>query len=986
MVRWFALLVLSIFLLARPTLAAITQVGAGSTAAGSGASAVLTKPTGIAVGDVMLAQITVRGGTLVAITPPGGWALVPTGGRANSGTALAQAIYYKVAVAADVTATNYTFSFTSGRYATGIVAYRGVDVAAPINASASQVNAASTNITAPSITTTVPTTQLVGFFGIAYADTLTPPGTLAEKFIANSGGGPNGAGIVAGDQAQAATGATGTRVATGTQSRVNIGHLVALKSARTFLVETLGGGNILTQIAGTSFAIRITALNPNGTTDTTFTGTVTITSTGTLSLGSGTTAAFTAGVLTSHTVRIANAGTFTITATDASANTGASNSFSVAPLLVILAPGESLAVGVGKTGSPTNQTAGVAFSMTVYAVNEDWSVDTTSIDTITLSSSDGSATLPGPAALVAGTQTFSVTLATPPSQTVTASATAPTRSSTSSSIPLAVAGGRFNACDTGATCTDATPSTYIQTKVAGVNFNLDLVAVNTDGTRNTGYTNSVSVELLDASDNSAALDADNCRNSWTIIATLSPNPTFVSNGLVNAGPFNVANAYREVRVRVSQAAPPRKGCSTDNFAIRPQRLVLAATNNDWETAGTTNSLANTAASAGVIHKAGRNFTLTANAWNGAGTPAVTTNYTGTPAMTLSACGGASCTASFGTLAPGVTSFTAGNLTSNTATYNDVGAFNLKLEDTDFASVDAADGTPADCSATGRYVCSAATAVGRFVPNHLETDFSAGGPMNCGALVFAPPCPSGNLTYSGQAFTLRVRAYALGGTGGAGLTANYAGAIAKDVTLTAWDAIGSTTLQNPPASGGTLTGNSVPAANFTAGVATASPVYRFTANPTAPTNVYFRAIDAESVSSLNAIPASVEGGIKVVSGRMQIENMYGTPTARLATKVRTLYWSGTQWSLNTSDAASGSATGNFLLGNAGTCVSPTFCGITLLSAALLGAGGEFRLTLTPPTSGSGRRSVVLNSALSYLSGSGRQTWGSFRAPYIYQQER
>jgi hypothetical protein len=565
-------------------------------------------------------------------------------------------------------------------------------------------------------------------------------------------------------------------------------------------------------------------------------------------------------------------------------------------------------------------------------------------------------------------------------------------------IAVTAAVGSFNACEPAAPqCTPTAPPALgyavLRTKLAGTSFSLEGVALKADGTLESTFSGSVTADLVANINTGVSLGADNCPSSQD--ATIALGSASFSSGRATASGVVAANAFRDVRLRFT-CAPAVCGstittCSTDNFAIRPDNFTLTATDNDWETAGTTNSLANTVASGGVVHKAGRNFTLTANAWNGAGIPALTTNYTGTPTMTLSPCGGTGCTGSFGTLAPGVTSFTAGNLTSNTATYNDVGAFNLTLEDTDFASVDAADGTPADCSATGRYVCSAATAVGRFVPDHFETDFTTG-PMNCGALPFAPACPlpGSYLAYSGQSFTLRVRAYALGGTGGAGLTTNYAGAIAKDVTLTAWDAMGSTTLlnQNPPASGGALTGDSVLAASFTAGDATAAPVYTFTANPTAPTNVYFRAIDAESVSSLNAVPASsVEGGIKVVSGRMQIENMYGPPTSRLGAKVRALYWGGTQWALNTSDTVSGAATGNFALGDHGACVTPTFCGITLFSAgALSGADGEFRVVLTPPTSGSGRRSVLLNSSLPYLSGSGRQTWGSFRAPYIHQQER
>ncbi|MDO8789355.1 MAG: LamG domain-containing protein [Sulfuritalea sp.] len=326
-------------------------------------------------------------------------------------------------------------------------------------------------------------------------------------------------------------------------------------------------------------------------------------------------------------------------------------------------------------------------------------------------------------------------------------------------------------------------------------------------------------------------------------------------------------------------------------------------------------------------------------------------------------------------------FTNGIATGTTFAWNEVGIVTLtpSVGDANYLGVGDVTGT-----ATGN--------VGRFYPDHFETTVTTA-PMSCGALSFTPACPSGShLAYSGQSFTLGVTAYTLGGTSGVGITSNYSAteSFAKAVTLTAWDDIGSTTLQNPPASGGALTGNSVPAASFTSftGVASASPVYTYTASPTAPTNVYFRAIDTDSASSLNAIPAnSVEGGLKVVSGRLQIENMYGPPPSRLGAKARALYWNGTQWALNSRDTASGAATGNFSFGDTSTCVTPTFCGITLSSAAALpGADGEFRLVLTPPTSGSDRRSVLLNSTLSYLAGSGRETWGSFRAPYIYQRER
>ena len=58
--------------------------------------------------------------------------------------------------------------------------------------------------------------------------------------------------------------------------------------------------------------------------------------------------------------------------------------------------------------------------MTVNAVDANWNLVNTITDTVAITSTDGIATLPANAALVAGTRTFSVTLKTAPSQTVTA--------------------------------------------------------------------------------------------------------------------------------------------------------------------------------------------------------------------------------------------------------------------------------------------------------------------------------------------------------------------------------------------------------------------------------------------------------------------------------------------------------------------------------------------------------------------------------------
>ena len=185
--------------------------------------------------------------------------------------------------------------------------------------------------------------------------------------------------------------------------------------------------------------------------------------------------------------------------------------------------------------------------------------------------------------------------------------------------------GAFNACDVGAPCTSTTTATNsrITTKIAGSPFYLDLVELSSQQ----NYGKAVSIELLDSSDNQGAIDLKtNCRSSWTTVATLSTNPMFNNSKAYNVGSFTVSGAYRDMRVRVtSTSGTSMMGCSTDNFAIRPNSLFITATDANWQTAGTTRTLNNTilatqgsATGSPSIHKAGQPFTVTSTAMNAAG--------------------------------------------------------------------------------------------------------------------------------------------------------------------------------------------------------------------------------------------------------------------------------------------------------------------------------------------------------------------------------
>jgi hypothetical protein len=104
--------------------------------------------------------------------------------------------------------------------------------------------------------------------------------------------------------------------------------------------------------------------------------------------------------------------------------------------LQLLMPGETNAPGTvtGKTGTPTAQTVGVPFQVTVNAVDNNWHV-ISSIDTIHLTSTDAAATLPADAALASGTGTFSVTFSAAGSFTVTAADVTDSSKTSSTSAP-----------------------------------------------------------------------------------------------------------------------------------------------------------------------------------------------------------------------------------------------------------------------------------------------------------------------------------------------------------------------------------------------------------------------------------------------------------------------------------------------------------------------------------------------------------------------
>jgi hypothetical protein len=172
-------------------------------------------------------------------------------------------------------------------------------------------------------------------------------------------------------------------------------------------------------------------------------------------------------------VTLNTAGSQTITADDttngAVAN-GTSSSVTVTSFahLVIVVPGETLNVGTapGKTGSPTDRTAGQTFNVDVYAMDSTWHVVTGVTDTIRLTTTCPNRSLPSDTDMTSGHVQLSVNLYTKGTAwTITATDLDAGVSVTSAAIKVVAAGlDHFGW------------ATISGTKTAGTNFLVTLTA------------------------------------------------------------------------------------------------------------------------------------------------------------------------------------------------------------------------------------------------------------------------------------------------------------------------------------------------------------------------------------------------------------------------------------------------------------------------------------------------------------------------------
>jgi len=616
----------------------------------------------------------------------------------------------------------------------------------------------------------------------------------------------------------------------------------------------------------------------------------------------------------------------------------------------------------------------------------------------------------------------------------------------------------FNCVETtanAATSADSAPDTgRLYTKLAGTAFTIDVVARKSDGSTATPYLSdagkSVTVSLVDGS---ASVAGTTC--TPTALSPAGPSSqtlTFVAGDSGRKSvTFTAPNAYKNVRCYAIDAnATVTKACSQDNFAIRPPSASL----------GTAPAMATppSASTANPI-RAGSTFTLSATASAGTNyNPTLTLDTVTTPSLltaqlttnvTTPQSGGV-----VGTLTP---ASLVANAAAVNATYSEVGylylaagayydnaasAFTAVDIRTSPLSSDCIVGSFSDTLSSGKYGCKIGTApasFGRFIPDHFATAVTAnaGVPMPCPTVQTCPTTFNG-LVYSGQPYTLTVQA--MNGLATPTVTQNYMNFFAKAVTLGAFNA-GPTANQpggataNPGSGALTTTNIAAGTATFTqavpafsngvlmvpvttgtiTGAATGiAEIYTLPAALTAPQQVYIRATDTENITSLLATAAnSIEGGVLVAQGRINVPNLVGSEKLGLCVPTAVQYYTGSSWTTSLTDSATSFNTSlcttgvwNVATPPASTCAAPAGAsvmsnatgmtngtGLTLITSGTtpVGCAGpgpgaatngirRFRIASNNNTAGISNITIVNGPA--YLpSTTGRMFFGGYKSPVI-----
>lgn len=289
-------------------------------------------------------------------------------------------------------------------------------------------------------------------------------------------------------------------------------------------------------------------------------------------------------------------------------------------------------------------------------------------------------------------------------------------------------------------------------------------------------------------------------------------------------------------------------------------------------------------------------------------------------------------------------------------------------------------------------------VGRFVPNHFNTVVTVGMPCTA-AQNTASACNGRGMHYSGQPIASTVTAYGAAGT----VLRNFQGKFARAVTLSAAASQGGAVLA---ASAGTLGNAALSATAFSEGIAQATPTFTL---PTlylnsgvnggfsAPRDVFLRADQVENPNSLNSSSlrapssASVEGGTRILVGRLFVPHSYGSELLSRQVVVTAQFWTGSGWQNSSTDGMTPnvltwtSVSCDTALQVSGTC-NALVAGTGVPPGGNLVAGAA---TYRFPASGPGKTGIAnvrVNGPAWLPSSTGRWRYGIYKpTPVIYIRE-
>jgi hypothetical protein len=546
-----------------------------------------------------------------------------------------------------------------------------------------------------------------------------------------------------------------------------------------------------------------------------------------------------------------------------------------------------------------------------------------------------------------------------------------------------VAPANFNCVATAA----ASNTGHLYTQLVGAAFNVDVVALKSDGTVETSYvtsgTKNVTVELVTGSGSTAC--ASRTSLSPTVSQTVSFSPT--DSGRKNIG-VTVNKAYRDLRCRVvdTNQAPTIVGCSSDNFSVKPTEFTLSS-NANADLSGVGQNLT-------PVFKTGQNFTLTVNSAVG---------YDGSPLLDASKLFVHTITPNIGTVSGAFPAATAATgVSSGSFQYSEVGYFKYQLAgvyDDTFTAVDSANG---DCvlgnvAVNGINSCKIINTVGtdyvgRFIPDHFAVIPGTATPQ-CGS----------SFTYFGQdgiatGFTLQAQ------NSSNVITQNYTDRFAK-LDLSNWTNFNFSA--SPLPSGSTLTASSTPpTGGWLNGVATVAAKH-LVARPTsvaAPTNIVFSMAPTDNDGvTMNIAPVAPASPFKY--GRLWLANGYGSELLPLAFSLTAQYWNGTTYQTNQQDSCTVVPASSIAMGNYKKSLNA--CETQISTGGSMSAG---RLSTGLSAPGNGNQgsvdlSVNLNSAsgttcnsasassassanlpwFGSANPSARATFGIYKSPLIYMRE-